>query len=471
MAETVAFKASKTLNGDTEVRRFQVDKEVSSSYEYIHQKLAAVFPDIARKIFALNWTDKDGDVVTIASDEDLIIALTEMEGPLYKLNVVVKGDAPRHENQNNNNKGDVHVGVTCDGCQGTVHGFRYKCIVCPDYDLCSKCEASGIHSEHNMIRIAKPQSVPVWPQHFFRKLHRMQENAEKKKAKESEQSPNGECHSESVRGAARGGRGCPRGRGGPFRGRGVHNFFHDPRHAFDGMMGPFSGWMGPGGPFSHPGQFPCPPQADNTTSQTETPEQKSKREEAAEKARQTASECLNSIGQFVAAALDPFGIDVEMSVEPRTENENNATEKKNDTNQETAYPEPEKEKPMDCESSEGEWTVLKTDSAKENEDEVSNETVNAETVSQPTAPQQTEMSELTPTAGPSTASTTSTTAVGFPAQNFVAGQPTVDPKIQVAVQAMMNMGFSNEGGWLTSLLEAKQGDIGKVLDMLQPVKK
>merc|ERR1712083_1067553 len=46
-----------------------------------------------------------------------------------------------------------------------------------------------------------------------------------------------------------------------------------------------------------------------------------------------------------------------------------------------------------------------------------------------------------------------------------------NPKIQVALQAMMNMGFSNEGGWLTSLLEAKDGDIGKVLDILQPVKK
>merc|ERR1719367_1453689 len=43
-------------------------------------------------------------------------------------------------------------------------------------------------------------------------------------------------------------------------------------------------------------------------------------------------------------------------------------------------------------------------------------------------------------------------------------------KVQVAIQAMENMGFSNEDGWLSGLLEKYDGEIGKVLDLLQPVK-
>ena len=44
----------------------------------------------------------------------------------------------------------------------------------------------------------------------------------------------------------------------------------------------------------------------------------------------------------------------------------------------------------------------------------------------------------------------------------------LSPKIKIALQAMENMGFTNEEGWLSNLLVKYDGDIGKILDLLAP---
>jgi hypothetical protein len=52
----------------------------------------------------------------------------------------------------------VHPNVICDGCgQSPIKGLRYKCTVCPDYDLCSACEAKGDHAAtHPLLKIHAP---------------------------------------------------------------------------------------------------------------------------------------------------------------------------------------------------------------------------------------------------------------------------------------------------------------------------
>merc|ERR1712173_365800 len=220
MGDSVSFKV--VLKEQNELRRFVVDKEVSSSFSYLQEKLCLVFPQLKQKIFSISWTDEEGDIVTINTDEELIIALTEMPGPVYKLIVDIKSEKKTEEDSSK--ASTIHPGVVCDACEKTpIVGNRYKCVVCDDFDLCGSCEAAGHHPGHGMIRISNQENH--FPHRLFKRIHKMQERAEKRN---SQQEKNGEPTT---------------------RGSGPTPPFNFPRgrHGFRGFPGMGRGFIGMGG--------------------------------------------------------------------------------------------------------------------------------------------------------------------------------------------------------------------------------
>jgi len=62
---------------------------------------------------------------------------------------------------NDDGKSVIKHFATCDHCEAQIQGIRYKCLQCPDYDLCEICEAitprENIHDDqHVFAKLRKP---------------------------------------------------------------------------------------------------------------------------------------------------------------------------------------------------------------------------------------------------------------------------------------------------------------------------
>ncbi|XP_064637151.1 sequestosome-1-like [Lineus longissimus] len=408
----------KTGHSDTEIRRFSW--ETNGTFSVLQGKVAQVFPTLEQSNakFTLFWKDAEGDHIAFSSDEELKEALRNAENNIFKIYIAAgkgtqpsstsgkKGDgnATSEETKEETDDGPHHPHIVCDGCEGSVRGVRFKCKVCPDYDLCRKCKRQGKHPEHPMTAIRKPMPHP-WAGVFVNGRHF----------------------------------------GGPCSGGSPH-FGPPPPFCPPPPCGP----EGAGGPGCHGPQMPgftgTPPNfngpwgrffrrqmrkfwreqgkqqekgADGKTADEKEPNE----EEEEDDVECSPEEYLQNVGEQVAAMLDPLGIDVQVDVEhatakPQTCGKGGKCGRGN---------------PMDAgqggsshsNSDENEWTLVTPDAS---------------------APQEEDEDEE-------------------PSHN---GIPLLEPKIAHALNQMKAMGFSDDGGWLSRLLIAKDGDIGQVLDALKP---
>lgn len=444
---SVTVKAYLLGKEDTvkEIRRFTVDHDVSANYEYLSRKVTAAFSHLQNLPFTLFYKDEDGDMVAFSSDDELVMGLACIKDNTFRLYIKEKKehrrDFPAHAfppfgfppfhhppppgphmpppGPHAPPPGPhgppppggpfspfgaqcppvVHPGVTCDGCEGPVVGTRFKCSVCPNYDLCSGCQAKGVHTEHALL--------PIW--------HPMQQW-------------------------------FPRGK-----------WMKWMRHCM---------WNQNRG-----GQAPNQTQSAQSSQSGPNPEASQPEEPGPSVGAQANVDFLKNIGEGVAAMLSPLGIDVDIDVEHAGQRTKvTPTNQNADVNMEAgeggaAAEEGETKEPPAATGSDEEWTDLSCNK------EVDPSTGELQSLN----PQDVDQGlENSPSPKPRTSQNqapTAEAATGASGLKEAALYPHLpeeaDPRLVEALSHMLSMGFTDEGGWLTRLLQAKGGDIGAALDAIQ----
>ncbi|XP_069619703.1 sequestosome-1 [Ranitomeya imitator] len=425
-----------------EIRRFTVPlgkgkaAPQSSGCELLSAKVTDVFQGLRGGSFQMFYRDEEGDLVAFSTDDELNMGLEMINDGVFRLYIKEKRECKREHRAHcgpETPQNVVHPNVTCDGCEGPVVGNRYKCLTCPDYDLCSTCEGKGVHKEHNMIMFPTPMPFP---------------------------------HGRWMRRMRHGGPPFPwmHGWGFPGRGHPCANF-QQPQ----GCSAPTNQTAAPEGDSGNPKQ-PC---SDPNVA------------------------FLQNVGESVAAMLSPLGIDVDIDVEhggkrskvstPQPGSE--ARDSQPSSTSSTQNPQSD-----DRRSEEGAAPMDTDNIAKQMAD------VHLDATTQPSNEQgehsgsasggdddwtHVSPKEVDPSTGELQSLHLLDTDVPSPLDPLRAAQaPTglreaalyphlpaeADPRLIETLSQMLSMGFTDEGGWLTRLLEAKQYDIGSALDTMQSVR-
>jgi sequestosome 1 len=418
MPATYYIKVYYTKQGQQqpEIRRFPIDiSPENDAFKELQTKIASFQSDNQLNNFTLQYNDEENERITFSSNDELRAAIAlNKDGSALKVFVTFNQSIPQQQQtqQDNATNKELHVGVTCDGCNGPVIGFRYKCFVCPNYDLCEKCSSAGIHSEHNMIKITKSGDFqhPRGPHHHPHGPHHH---------------PHGPYH--------------PHGR----------RHRHMPRPPFL-----------PGPDFIEQIQAQIPqwlPNRENTAHiRTHMQQHLDSLKANTQTHMQNSKEYLESVGQYLQQALSPFGIDCDYRVdehEPTTTTTTNTNEQQQQ----------EEEQVSSTNDQQHEEEQVPSTNDQQHEEQVSSDEIVPPP--EPSAvPKYPDLIQLDSTNHEQTASAS---APPPPEASTKITNP-LEKSIDDCVERMMAMGFMDTHGALRELIRSKQGDINAVLDAINP---
>ncbi|XP_052051593.1 sequestosome-1 isoform X6 [Apodemus sylvaticus] len=352
--------------------------------ERLLSRVAVLFPTLRPGGFQAHYRDEDGDLVAFSSDEELTMAMAYVKDDIFRIYIKEKKECRREHRPSCTQEASrnmVHPNVICDGCNGPVVGTRYKCSVCPDYDLCSVCEGKGLHREHSKL---------IFPNPFGHLADSFSHSRWHRKLK--------------------------------------HGHFGWPGWE----MGPPGNWS-PRPPRAGDGR-PCPP-SESASAPSEDP----------------SVNFLKNVGESVAAALSPLGIEVDIDVE-----HGGKRSRLTPTSQEsssTGAEEKSNTQPSSCSSQ-----VSKPDVAGEGPAQSLTEQMKKIALESMGQPEE-QMESENCSGGDDDWTHLSSKEVDPSTE--------ADPRLIESLSQMLSMGFSDEGGWLTRLLQTKNYDIGAALDTIQ----
>nr|XP_021507403.1 sequestosome-1 isoform X2 [Meriones unguiculatus] len=363
--------------------------------ERLLSRVAVLFPALRPGGFQAHYRDEDGDLVAFSSDEELTMAMSYVKDDIFRIYIKEKKECRRDHRPpcaQEASRNMVHPNVICDGCNGPVVGTRYKCSVCPDYDLCSVCEGKGLHREHSKL---------IFPNPFGHLSDSF-------------------SHSRWLRKLKHGHFGWPGWEMGP-----PGNWSPRPPRAGDAR--------------------PCPTAESGIEVDIDV-------EHGGKRSRLTpASPESSSAGTEEKSSTQPSSCSSEVSKSDGAEEgpAQSLTEQMKKIALESMGQPEEQMESDNCSGGDDDWTHLSSK-------EVDPSTGELQSLQMPESE------------GPSSLDPSQEGPTGLKeAALYPHLPPEADPRLIESLSQMLSMGFSDEGGWLTRLLQTKNYDIGAALDTIQ----